>query len=205
MSLSMMPACMVARTGRWCFLAMLTPSTMTLPSLGRTRRTVPSLPLSLPDRTITGSPFLSFISEHLRGEGDDPHEPAVAQLAPDRSEDAGPSRGLVVLDQDGRVVVEADVAAVGTALLLLGADDDALHDVALLHGRAGDGVLDRGDEDVPDRGVAAAGAAEHLDDEDLLGAAVVSDAEAGLLLDHFARSSTSTTRQRLSLDEGRVS
>ena len=34
MSLSMIPPCMVARVGFWCFLAMLTPSTMTLPSLG---------------------------------------------------------------------------------------------------------------------------------------------------------------------------
>ena len=37
MSLSMMPACMVARVAFWCFLATLTPSTMTLPSLGMTR------------------------------------------------------------------------------------------------------------------------------------------------------------------------
>ena len=31
-----------------------------------------------------------------------------------------------------------------------------LHDFALLHGTAGDGVLDRGDDDVADVGVAAA-------------------------------------------------
>ena len=63
---------------------------------------------------------------------------------------------MLVVDEHGGVLVEADVAAVGTALLLLGADDDALHDVALLHRGAGDGVLDRGDEDVADRGVAPA-------------------------------------------------
>ena len=91
---------------------------------------------------------------------------------------------LLVVDEHGGVLVEADVAAVGPPLLLLDADDDALHDVALLHGRAGDGVLDGGDEDVADRRVAALGAAEHLDAQHLLGAAVVGDPEAGLLLDH---------------------
>ena len=90
-------------------------------------------------------------SEHLRGERDDPHELLVAQLAADRAEDAGAARLLLVVDEHGGVLVEADVAAVGTALLLLGADDDALDDVALLDRGAGDGVLDGGDEDVADR------------------------------------------------------
>src|SRR5690606_748688 len=99
-------------------------------------------------------------------------------------EDAGATGVAVGVDEHGGVLVEADVAAVGTAPLLLGADDDALDDVTLLDRRAGDGVLDGGHEDVADRGVAAAGAAEHLDDEHLLGAAVVCHLEAALLLDH---------------------
>src|SRR6478609_9432030 len=122
--------------------------------------------------------FFSFISQHLRGERDDPHEPLVAQLAADWAEDARAARGEVVLDDDGGVLVEADVAAVGTAALLLRAHDDALDDVALLDTGTRDGVLDGGDEDVADAGVATAGAAEHLDAQHLLGAAVVGDAEA---------------------------
>ena len=43
MSLSMMPPCMVARVAFWCFLATLTPSTMTLSVLGRTRMIVAGL------------------------------------------------------------------------------------------------------------------------------------------------------------------
>src|SRR3546814_4537681 len=47
-----------------------------------------------------------------------------------------------------------------------------------------DGVLHRGDEDVTDGGVAALGAAEDPDAQDLLGTAVVCHPEAALLLDH---------------------
>src|SRR5262249_11545183 len=114
-------------------------------------------------------------------------------------------RREVVLDDDGRVFVEADVAAVRTTLLLLGANDDALDDVALLDTGAGNGVLDRGDEDVADRGVTTASAAEHLDAQHFLAAAVVGAAKARLLLDHLARPRPSVTRQRLFLLIGRVS
>src|SRR6188508_2583553 len=124
MSRSMIPALSLARRALACLVAVLTPDTMTLSAVGRTRWISPCLPLSLPVITTTVSPFLSFISEHLRGERDDSHESAVAQLAAHRAEDAGAAWGQVVLDEDGRVLVEADVAAVGTALLLLRAHDD---------------------------------------------------------------------------------
>src|SRR5205807_5046571 len=62
MSLSMIPPCMVARVWRWFFLTRLTPSTMTFPWDGMARMTSPSLPRSLPDRTLTRSPFLILIA-----------------------------------------------------------------------------------------------------------------------------------------------
>ena len=71
--------------------------------------------LSLPVMTWTVSPFLIFIapwSEHLRRQRDDLHEPLVAQLAADRAEDAGAARVAVGLEDDGGVLVEADVRAV---------------------------------------------------------------------------------------------
>src|SRR5690349_5420758 len=89
MSLSMIPPCIVALVAFWWRLATLTPSTITLPDAGRARLTSPSLPLSLPVRTTTRSPFLIFMSEHLRGQRDDAHEALVAQLPPDGPEDAG--------------------------------------------------------------------------------------------------------------------
>src|SRR5947208_16559043 len=112
--------------------------------------TLPFAPLSLPAITWTVSPFLIFMSEHLRCQRDDLHELLVAQLATDRSEDAGAARLVVRLDQHRGVLVEPDVAAVRPPLLLGGADDDRLDDVALLHRATGDGVLDRGDDDVAD-------------------------------------------------------
>src|SRR3954451_13036724 len=112
--------------------------------------------------TWTVSPFLmrSFaISEHLRSQRNDLHELLVAQLAPLRPEDAGAARVAVVAQDDGRVLVEADVRAVRATALLDGPDHDRLDDVALLDVAAGDRVLDSGDDDVADAGVAAAGAA----------------------------------------------
>src|SRR3954453_2295061 len=95
--------------------------------------TLPLAPLSLPAITCTVSPFLTFMSEHLRGEGDDLHELLVAQLATDRAEDARPSRFVVVADEHGGVLVEPDVAAVRPAPLLDGAHDDGLDHVTTLH------------------------------------------------------------------------
>src|ERR687888_2079334 len=110
--------------------------------------TLPRAPLSLPAITWTVSPFLIFMSEHLRCQRDDLHELLVAQLAADRAEDAGAARLVVVLDEHRGVLVEPDVGAVRTALLLHRADDDGLHHVALLHAGTGDRVLDGGDDDV---------------------------------------------------------
>src|SRR4051812_42513125 len=173
-----------------CFLTRFTPSTTTRRSSRSTWITLPSAPLSLPAITLTVSPFLIFIvcfpiSEHLRCQRDDLHEPLVAQLPAHGAEDARAAR-LSVLAQDHRgVLVELDVRAVGTPALLAGADHHGPDDVALLHVAAGDGVLDRADDDITDAGVATAGAAEHADAQDLLGTGVVGDLHSRLLLDHF--------------------
>src|SRR5690606_15414922 len=118
------------------------------------------------------------------GERDDPHELSVAQLAGHGPEDAGAARLVGVVEEDGGVLVEADVGAVLAAVLLLRAHDDGLRDVPLLHVPAGHGVLDRDDDLVTDAGVTALRAAEDADAEDLLGPAVVGDVESGFLLDH---------------------
>src|ERR1035441_6083298 len=76
--------------------------------------------------------------QHLRCQRDDPHEALVAQLSAYRAEDAGPAWLLLIIDEDCGVLVEADVAPVWPALLLLRADDDALDHIALLHRGAGD-------------------------------------------------------------------
>src|SRR5919198_3963554 len=189
MSLSMIPPCIVALVGRWCFLAMLTPSTMTRFFSGMTRMITPSLPTSFPAMTLTRSPLRSFTShlrsenraqqdigrrrrlrrawswrrprsQNLRRQRDDSHELPIPEFAPDRSEDTGASWLHLVVDQHGGVLVEPDVAAVRAPLLLGRPHDDAFDDVTLLHRRPGNGVLDGGHEDVADAGVAPLRAAQ---------------------------------------------
>src|SRR3954447_16123848 len=169
--------------------------------------TLPVLPLSLPAITTTSSSVRIFMpmSEDLRGEADDLHEAAVAQLARHRAEDARPAGVVLGVDDHGRVLVEGDVGAVVAAELLLRAHDDRLDHLALLDRPLRVGLLDGGGDHVPHAGVAAAGAALHADAEDLARAGVVGDAQAGLVLDHRAFSTTSTRRQRLVRLSGRDS
>src|SRR5215210_5293498 len=134
--------------------------------------------------------------EHLRGERDDLHEVAVAQLAGHGAEDARAARVVAVVDQHGGVLVEGDVRAVVAAELLLRADHHGGHDLALLDGA---------DDDVAHARVAPVAAAAHADAEHLAGARVVRHLEPRLLLDHLARSSTSTRRQRFVRLSGRLS
>ena len=91
---------------------------------------------------------------------------------------------IVALEDDGSVLVEANVGAVGTPTLLLGTDDDGLDDLALLHAATGDGVLDRAHDDITDACVTTARATEDPDDKDLLGTGVVGDSKSRLLLNH---------------------
>src|SRR4051812_41628987 len=132
--------------------------------------------------------FRAPMSEHLRGERDDLHVVAVAQLAGHRPEDARAARVAAGVDDDGGVLVEGDVGAVRAPELLLAAHDDGLDHLALLDGALRAGRLDGGGDDVTHVRVAALGAALHADDEDLAGAGVVGDLEPGLVLDHAVTS-----------------
>src|SRR5215475_4758904 len=165
-------------------LTMFTPSTCTRCLAVSTEITLPSTPLSRPAMTITVSPFLIFMSQHLRCERDDAHEPLLSQLAADRPENAGSARVTAVPNEDSGIFVEANVGAVDAAALLLGPHDDRLDDLTLLDAPAWDGVLNGCDDDVTDARVAPPGAAEHADAQQLLGTRVVGDAQSRLLLDH---------------------
>src|SRR3954465_2024957 len=145
------------------------------------------------------------ILEHLRGERDDLHVVPVAQLAGHRPEDARATRVARGVDDHGGVLVEGDVRAVLAPELLLRAHDDGLDDLALLDRALRAGGLDGRGDHVADVRVLAARAALHADDQDLAGAGVVGDLEACLVLDHLARSRTSTRRQRLVALSGRDS
>src|SRR5580692_5027404 len=122
--------------------------------------------------------------EHLRRQRDVPHEALLPQLTANRAEDAGATRISAVPDQDGGVLVEADVGTVCAAALLAGTYYDRLDDVALLDASPGQRVLDGRHDDVTDARVSPAAAAEHADAQDLLGTRVVGDLKPRLLLDH---------------------
>src|SRR5918995_428522 len=107
----------------------------------------------------------------------------------------GPARRRAHVALDHVDTLDVDPVPLG-----VGADDLALLDRPLRVG-----LLDRRRDDVPHARVAAARAALHADAEDLAGAGVVGDLEAGLVLDHLARSTTSTSLQRLLRDIGRHS
>src|SRR5699024_9096636 len=110
------------------------------------------------------------------------------QFARHRPEDAGAAGLLLIVDDDGGIVVKADIAAVGTALLLVHPDDDGLDHVALLHGAAGVGGLDGGDDYIADSAGAAEGATEHTNAHDFLRAGIIGYLQTGLRLNHAAPS-----------------
>src|SRR5688572_14493266 len=189
-----MPPLGLAALGRECRLATFTPETMTRLSFGRTFKTSPCLPLSRPVITTTRSPFLIFsfadISntlrprlEHFRREADDLHELLGPQLARHGAEDAGADRLALLVDQDRRVAVEADRAAVVSADFPRGADDHRLVHVAFLHAAPRNRFLDGHDDHVADGGEAALGPAQHLDALHPARAGIVGDLEVRLHLD----------------------
>src|SRR5947207_15656050 len=120
-------------------------------------------------------------SDHFTGQGNDFHEILLAQFAGDSAEDAGAARIVFLVDDHGRVLVKAHVAAVDAADDLLGADDHAADDLALFHIAGGDGLFYGADDHIADaadaalEAPAATGAFENLDAHRLLGAGVVGE------------------------------
>src|SRR5262245_23835387 len=146
--------------------------------------------------TSSSRRILIAMLEHLRRKAHDLHEVALAQLARHGPEDASAARVVLRVDDHRGVLVEGDVGAVLAPELLLRAHDDRLDDLALLDRALRVGLLDGCGDDVADAGVAAPGAALDADAEDLARAGVVGDLQSRLVLDHFARSRISTSRQR---------
>ena len=126
--------------------------------------------------TLT-TPFPGKIHEHVL---------AGAKLARYGAEYPG-ADGLALRGDEHRgVAVEADRAAIGAVDLLGRANDHGAVDVALLDAATGDRLLDGHDDDVADRGAAAARTAQELDALNPAGAGVVGHIEVGLRPDHDA-------------------
>src|ERR1035437_7432495 len=121
--------------------------------------------------------------ENLRSERDDLHEILRAQLPGDGAEDARAARVVGGVDQDDRIAVKAQVAAIRAADRGLRADDDGLGDLALLHGGLGGALLDVHGDDVAHAG--RVGDLAHAGDHGgFAGTGVVGDFENGTQLNH---------------------
>src|SRR5919204_6692383 len=95
-------------------------------ALTSTSRTTPRFPRSRPASTTTVSPFLmraTVTSQDLRCQRNDLHVVAFAQLSGDRPKDARPFRIVLVLEDNGGVIVEADVRAISSTVLFRLAHD----------------------------------------------------------------------------------
>src|SRR5579863_1474803 len=195
-----------------CRLTTLAPSTIAVPASICTALMVPRFPRSLPRRIITVSPLTTNrfvgILKHLRCERGDLQEASLAQLAHDRPEDAGTARVEVIfftLDDHASVIVAANHRAVQTPNRGAGPHHHGLDDLTFFHGRAGNRALDGADDHVAHVGVNVPSAAGDVNHEQLASAAVVGNPQTSLLLNHLARSTISSSRQRFSRDSGRHS
>src|SRR3954471_18669823 len=88
--------------------------------------------------------------KNLRSQRDDLHEVLRAQFAGNRAEDARSARVVRRIDDDDRVAIKAQVAAVGTADRSLRADDNRFRDLTLFHGGFGRTLLDVDGDDIAD-------------------------------------------------------
>src|SRR5439155_23867293 len=128
--------------------------------------------------------FRIRISDDLGRQRDDLHVLLLAELARHWTEDSCRARLALFVDDEDRVLVEADVAAVLAAGLLGRADDHRPRDVGFFHGAVRQRVLHRDDHDVAQARITPAGAAEHANDLRRLRAGVVRHLDHRFLLDH---------------------
>ncbi len=106
-----------------------------------------------------------------------------AQFAGDRSEDAGAFGVVRGVDDDDRVAIETQIAAIGATNGGLGANDDSLVDFAFLHGGVGRALLDVDGDDVADTS-SVSDLTFFADHGSPAGSRVVGDFENGTQLDH---------------------
>src|SRR5262249_16010237 len=114
----------------------------------------------------------------------DLHEALGAQLPRDRAEDAGADRLELGREQHGGIRVELHQRAVAAAYALGRAHHDRVVDLALLDPTPGRPLLAPYLDHVTHSGIAALGAAQHLDAHDRARTRVVGHVQNGLHLYH---------------------
>ena len=148
--------------------------------------------------------------QYFGSQGNDLHESLFSQLSGDRSEDTGAYGLLILVDDNGCVLVELDVAAVCSSGAGGGSYDNGLNDLSLLDDAAGGRVFYGTYDDVTDISLLTACAAEDTDAEEFLCSGIVGNLQSGFCLDHLVPpyltfSTISTSLHLLDLDRGLVS
>src|ERR1700731_1656428 len=102
----------------------------------------------------------SWLLDNLGRERDDLEKLLLAKLAGNGAEDAGANRLVDVVDDDGGVLVEANISSVAAAILFARADDHGLDDLTLFNGAIGRGFFNRCGDNIAEAGLFAESATE---------------------------------------------
>ncbi len=135
-------------------------------------------------------------SKNLRRQRHDLHEALSAQFTRHRAENARTNGLEFGIKQHGRIAIELDQGAVRTTDTLGGTHHDGTVNLTLFHATARGSFFDADLDDVAHAGVAALGAAQHLDAHDGFGARIVGDIQSGLRLNHVI-SFTQLSRKKM--------
>src|SRR4030042_1071770 len=209
-----MPVCRAAlRAREWRFI-ILSPSTITLSSSGRARRTFPFFPLSLPAIMTTVSSLLIFTSQHLGSQGYYLGKVLVSEFPGYRTKNTAALRIILVTKNDCGVFIKSNIGAIGAAIGISHTHHHSMHYLTLFHHSMRYGSLHRRYNNVtymsilpcPDR---------DIDTHNLLSSGIICYLQSGISLNHlshfglvstiFSVDTISVTRHLFSFDKGRVS
>src|SRR5215472_14822374 len=178
-SFSTMPPGCCGPLGLLCLLTKLILSMMIASLSGSTRSTLPVLPRSFPVITMTLS-FLRICTlfsrsslEHFRRQGNNFQKFLRPQLARHRAENARANGFLLIVDQNGGVIIEADVGSVRPSYLLCRSNYYRFGYFTLFYLGVRDRFFYGYHNDVADRSILPFAAAQHLDALDFARAGII--------------------------------
>ncbi len=111
--------------------------------------------------------------KNLRCQRNDLHV-YCTQLTSHGAEDTASTQFASIVQEHASIVVKADVRAISTADLFLGANNQSLRHCTFFHVARRNGVFDGNDNDVANTGITAAGATQHTNAKSLASTAVIS-------------------------------
>src|SRR3972149_10356472 len=171
-SLSIIPACLAPLTALLCRFIMLTPSTISLPALGKAKRTFAFFPLSLPAITNTVSFFLIFILEPSRtrlpclqdlgGQGYYLHEITISEFSCHRTKNAGPLRIVPLTQYYRSVFIKPDIGTVAPFVRGRHPDHHSSDDIPLLDPSTGHSSLHAADNDIAEVSVSPSRSTQYV-------------------------------------------